>query len=408
MDAAVNLSLHPKQAEAFHSLATEILFGGSAGPGKSHCMRVAAIAWAAEIPGLQVYLFRRLYDDLIKNHLEGPKGFRALLAPWVAANFCRIVDDKIRFWNGSKIYLCHCQHEKDMYKYQGAEIHVLLIDELTHFVETIYRFLRSRCRKVGIPIPEKYRGLFPRILCGSNPGNIGHQWVKSAFIDGAQDGEIRRMPKPEGGMRRQFIRAKLEHNPSLLDDDPDYEDKLSGLGSATLVKAMREGDWNVVEGAFFTEWATERHVIRPVQLPSWWLRFVSFDWGAAKPYSAHWWAVVSYDWQHPDGLILPRGALVAYRELYGIRVKPDGMVDPDVGLKEPADVVARKIKSMEEDGEPIEYRVADPSIFTSNGGPSIAETMAGEGVWFQRADNKRVAEAGGARGTRPIPIAADR
>src|SRR5215813_8724108 len=123
--AALHLHLHPKQWTAFESVATEILYGGAAGGGKSHLMRVAAVVWCAAIAGLQVYLFRRVYDDLIKNHMEGPKGFRAMLAPWAEAGWCHIVEDEIRFWNGSRIYLCHCQHEKDRFKYQGAEIHVL-------------------------------------------------------------------------------------------------------------------------------------------------------------------------------------------------------------------------------------------------------------------------------------------
>jgi hypothetical protein len=395
-EAPVRVSLHPKQAEAIHTSASEVLFGGAAGPGKSHAIRVGAIMWASEIPGLQVYLFRRLHDDLIKNHMEGPNGFRSILAPWVEAGFCRIVEDEIRFWNGSKIYLCHCQYEKDRFKYLGTEMHVLLIDELTHFSEVIYRFLRGRVRMVGIELPEKYRGLFPRILCGSNPGNIGHQWVKMAFIDGAQDGQIRQMSPEEGGMRRQFIRARLADNPSLMIDDPNYETKLSGLGNAALVKAMKDGDWNIVEGAFFTEWATEKHVLRPAPLPAYWTRFRSGDWGSAKPYSFHWWAVATDDWQHPDGPLVPRGALVAYRELYGIKTRPDGSFEADVGVKEPSDVVARKIKVLEE-GEAIDHGVIDPAAFATISGPSIAETMRDEGVLFWPADNKRVA-AGGAIG----------
>ena len=387
--AEINLSLHPKQAEAFHSTATEILFGGSAGPGKSHAMRISSIVWASEIPGLQVYLFRRLYDDLIKNHLEGPKGYRALLAPWVDSKFCRIVDDEIRFWNGSKIYLCHCQHEKDRFKYQGAEIHVLLIDELTHFSEVIYRFLRGRCRAVGISIPPKYDSLFPRIMCGSNPGGVGHQWVKTAFIDGAEAGQLRQMSKEEGGMVRQFIRARLSDNPSLIEDDPLYEDKLAGLGNPALVKAMRDGDWNIVEGAFFSEWRTERHVLRPVELPSWWMRFRSGDWGSAKPYAFHWIAVASDDWLHPDGAMIPRGALIVYRELYGIRYRPDGTFEPDTGVKESADVVAGKVRKAEEDDN-ISFGVLDPAAFAVISGPSIAEEFANSSVFFQKADNKRI------------------
>jgi hypothetical protein len=101
--------------------------------------------------------------------MEGPKGFRALLAPWTSAGFVTIVEDEIRFWNGSKIYLCHCKDPKDIYKYRGAEIHALLIDELTHFLEPMYRFLRSRVRMVGLEVSENLKGKFPRILCGANP-----------------------------------------------------------------------------------------------------------------------------------------------------------------------------------------------------------------------------------------------
>lgn len=399
-EARVRLSLHPKQQLAVYSKATEVLFGGAAGPGKSHAMRVAAIMWASEIPGLQIYLFRRLYDDLVKNHLEGPQGFINLLAPWLAAKYCRIVDDEIRFYNGpngtvgSKIYLCHCQHEKDVIKYQGAEIHALLIDELTHFSEKIYRFLRGRCRKVGLKMPEKYKGMFPRILCGSNPGSAGHQWVKTTFIDGVEDQQIRKMPKGEGGMQRQFIRARLEDNPSLMDDDPDYENKLEGLGSATLVKAMREGDWDIVEGAFFTEWERRRHVVQPFRIPEHWLRFISGDWGSAKPYAFNWFAVASEDYLTEDGKIIPRGALVCYRELYGVRMKTDGTFEPNVGTKETVEEVAAKIKALQVPGESISYRVIDPATFASQSGPSIAETFIREKLWFEPADNKRVANAG--------------
>jgi hypothetical protein len=114
--------------------------------------------------------------------MEGPKGFRAFLAPWTAAGFVTIVEDEIGFWNGTKIYLCHCKDRKDVYKYQGAEIHVLLIDELTHFHAPMYRSLRSRVRMVGLEVPANFKGRFPRILCGANPGKVGHLFVKSSFI----------------------------------------------------------------------------------------------------------------------------------------------------------------------------------------------------------------------------------
>jgi hypothetical protein len=349
-------------------------------------MRIAAVVWCSAIPGLQVYLFRRIRDDLIKNHMEGPKGFRAMLAGWVNAGWCTIVEDEIRFWNGSKIYLCHCKDEKDVYKYQGAEIHVLLIDELTHFTESMYRFLRNRVRMVGIAIPADYAGRFPRILCGANPGNIGHLWVKTTFVIAAEPMSVNLMPANEGGMRRQYIPARLEDNPSMGDDDPGYEGRLEGLGSETLVRAMRWGDWDVIEGAFFDCWDPRKHIVRPFQLPPEWSRFRSMDWGSAKPFSVGWWAVVLDDFKHPEGLVLPRGALVRYREWYGAK-------SPNVGLKLTAEEVARGIRERE-DGKHVTDGVLDPAAFSQDGGPSIAERMALEKVDFVRADNKRVPAAG--------------
>jgi hypothetical protein len=391
--APLNVHLHARQYLAFTSPATEILYGGAAGGGKSHLMRVAAVIWCAEIKGLQVYLFRRIHEDLVKNHMEGPNGFRTLLAGWVEAGLVKIVENEIRFWNGSKIYLCHCQHEKDRFKYQGAEIHVLMIDELTHFTEVIYRFLRNRVRAVGLNLPEAYRGIFPRIICGSNPGNIGHQWVKASFVDGIDDLAVREMASGEGGMRRQFIRARLEDNPSMSEDDPSYEARLEGLGNAALVKAMRWGDWEVVDGAFFDNFNPRRHVLRPVALPGHWLRYRAADWGYAKPFSIGWYAVSSDDWQHEDGLVVPRGAIVKYREWYGVKSNPDGTFEADVGLRMDADKVALQIKEREL-GEEVSYGVLDPGAFSTQGGPSIGETFFASGVPFRRADNSRVAKSG--------------
>lgn len=417
---ALRTHLHPKQWVAFLTEATEVLFGGAAGPGKSHLMRVAAIVWCCAISGLQVYLFRRVREDLYKNHLEGPKGFRAMLAPLVLGGWVRIIGDEIRFWNGSRIYLCHCKAENDVYKYQGAEIHVLLIDELTHFTEFMYRFLRNRVRMVGIQLPPEYVGKFPRILCGSNPGNTGHLWVKTTFISGTMPLAIRRMEPSEGGMLRQFIPARLEDNPSMGDDDPHYADRLSGLGSASLVKAMRDGDWDVVEGAFFDEWSNHQHVLAPFALPSHWLRFRSGDWGSYSPYSVGWWAVVGDDFKLPDyesrvlrregdrnlpdrqpgfgrsgidkelvarRFVLPRGALIRYREDYGAK-----------GGKLTAEQVAQRIVRFEKDDPKLSFGVLDPSTFKEDGGPSIGERInavltKAKLVPFHEADNTRVSRA---------------
>lgn len=352
-------------------------------------MRAAAITWCMAIPGLQVYLFRRVRDDLIKTHLDSPNGLRNMLQPWVNEGIVKITEDEVHFlFNNSRIYLCHCQHEKDVGKYLSAEIHVLLIDELTTFTEKIYRKLRARVRAVGLKeIPKQYHGEFPRILCGSNPGNVGHLFVKDTFVDSHQPLEIWRAPPQEGGMLRQYIPAKVNDNPALLEEDPSYVDKLRGLGSEALVRAMLDGDWNVVEGAFFDCWSEEKHVLRPFTLPDHWMRFMSGDWGSAKPFSFSWNAVISDDHQIEDGRVLPRGAIIRYKEWYG------SPCHKDVGLKLHAEQVGEGLK--ERGLKELNYGVLDPAAFSEDGGPSIAERIyKGGGPKFVRADNKRVARAG--------------
>lgn len=372
MTANLDFGLHPKQWTAFTSKATEVLYGGAAGSAKSHLIRVAAVMWALAIPGLQVYIFRRTYDDLIKNHMEGPTGFHSLLAPWLG-KYVEIVEKEIRFNNGAKIYLCHCQHEKNRFDYQGAEIHVLLIDELTHFTEVIYRFLRSRVRMPeSMRIPDEYRGCFPRILCATNPGGIGHQFVKATWLDKSQPMELVNTGSAEGGFLRQYIPARLADNPSI--NQESYRANLSGLGNEALVKAMLEGDWDIVAGAAL-DINRDKHMLRPFTPPKHWTRFQCIDWGFVKPYSIGWYCVAegSTVLAEKDGYperSIPDGAIVHYRELYGTTGKPDE------GSREESDIVAKKIIAIEKEAnERMDYRVADTAMWAKTDGPSIFERM---------------------------------
>jgi len=383
----IEFDLHPKQSLALFSVATEILFGGAAGGGKSHLLRIASISWCYQIPGLQVYLFRKTFPDLWKNHMDGPTSFPMLLAEWAKEGFVKINYSKniIEFWNNAKIHLCHCQYEKDVYSYQGAEIHVLIIDELTHFIKKIYDFLRSRVRLGGLKIAEKFKGLFPRILCGSNPGNIGHNWVKADFIDFAPPFEIKRAEKVDGGMLRQFVPSLLEDNPTLMENDPDYSDRLEGIGNPALVKAMRLGDWNIISGGMFDDvWKESVHVIQPFTIPPTWQLNRSFDWGSSKPYSVCFWAesdgsdIVLNDGTHKS---TQKGSLYLIAEIYGWNGKANE------GTKELAVEVANKIKIFEKAyGRSFQAGPADSSIFDVENGNSIAADMERMGVRWIKAD----------------------
>ncbi len=347
--AEINLSLHPQQTKAYLSEANEILYGGAAGGGKSHLMRTVAVMLCSQVAGLQAYLFRRLSDDIYKNHMEGAGGFLAMLAPWFESGCVKYNGSKnyLAFWNGSKIWLAHCQYEKDLIKYQGAEIHLLLIDEATHFTEKMYRFLRGRVRLGGLIVPPQLQGKLPAALLGSNPGGVGHNWVKRMFVDFAPPMQIKRADKKDGGMLRQYIPAKLDDNPTLLDNDPDYIDRLDGLGDPALVKAMKNGDWNIVAGGAFDDVWSERLILPRFKVPKDWIIDRSFDWGSSHPFSVGWWAEADgTEATLPNGATFcpPRGSLIRIAEWYGSKA-----VGTNEGLKLSAKEIAKGIVEREDE-----------------------------------------------------------
>ena len=372
-------------------------------------MRIASIIWCTEISGLNVYLFRRLSDDLKKNHLEGAGGYRKLLAPFVDSGHVSITESPptIKFnWNGSKIFLCHCQYEKDVTKYQGAEIHVLLIDELTHFTDYIYRFLRNRVRLGGLVIPDKYKGLFPRILCGSNPGSCGHNWVKQTFVDYQPEMQISLTSSEEGGMMRQYIPARLTDNKALLDNDPHYADRLKGLGRQDLIDAMLNGDWDIVAGGMFDDlWYKDIHVIKPFKIPETWIIDRAYDWGSSKPYAVGYFAESDgCDVELPNGLIIPtiNGDIFLIDEIYGWNGKANQ------GCKELNTETGKKVVEHDKfikEKYNIEVRPgpADTAIYVKANGKtkSIAEDMEGVGCyWTDKADKKPGSRVAGAEKVR--------
>jgi hypothetical protein len=379
----VDIKLEPKQSIAFTTPATEVLYGGAAGGMKSYTLRTSGIRWCLEVPGIQVYLFRRTLTDLRDNHLRGPSSLHVMLGDHIKSGHVkyRSVENEFEFWNGSVFHLCYCDSENDVEKYRGAEIHVLLIDELTHFSEYQYRFLRSRVRVTGLPIPKQYKPRLPRIETASNPGSIGHAWVKRTFISPKPEQEIWRTPSDEGGMLRQFIPSKLTENPYLMRDDPNYADRLRGMGSDDLVRAILDGDWNIIAGQAFEKLTKAKHCIDPFEPPDDWLTFGSLDWGSSAPFSFGAWCVSNGD-ELQDHRKYPRGALIRYDEWYGYGGKPNEGLRMEVGE------VASGIKSRFP--RKFAYIVADNSMWDVDGGPSLAEQMNRKGVILRRADKSRL------------------
>ena len=356
----------------------EVVYGGARGGGKTDASlgewAVHAERYGENAKGLFVRRTRVALEPTIER---AKQIFTPLGAQWQ--------EQKSRFvWpNGAVLYFRYLERDADADNYQGHDYTRVYIEELTQFptdgpVNKLKATLRSAA---GVPTGF-------RATC--NPGGPGHTWVKSRYIDPGPFQLVRETFKnPFDGseieLSQVFIPAKLSDNPLLLENDPLYVAKLQQSGSAQLVKAWLDGDWNIIEGAFFDCWSA-RNIVRPFEPPASWLRFRSLDWGSARPFSVGWWAVATDPYQAGE-VVIPRGALVRYREWYGSTGKPNE------GLKLTAEQVADGVKSREQ-RDKIAYGVADPSIFREDGGPSIGERMRRAGVQWRPADNTRIPGVG--------------
>lgn len=342
-----------------------VVYGGARGGGKSYASLgefwLHADRWGLSAKGLMIRKTREDLKDTIEiaNAMYGSAAKYDGQQKW------------FRFSNGALLHMAYLESDADAQNYQGWSLTRVYVEELTQYAESrpIFKLLAT--------LRSNVKGIKCQFRATCNPGGPGHGWVKNWIID---KGPMTPFHDPDTGLSRVFIPAKLSDNPALLRNDPGYVNRLRASGSPELVRAWLDGDWDVIEGAFFPEYDKARHVIRPFQIPSGWTRFRSADWGSAKPFSVGWWAVVQDDQPHL-GQLLPRNALIRYREYYGAKA-------PNEGLKLPAEVVAKEIRARERH-EDIAYGVMDPAAFAVISGPSIAETMARQRVIFRRADNTR-------------------
>lgn len=363
----------------------EVFYGGARGGGKTESsigdwLQHASLYGEAAI-GI---FFRRKLVQLAEVVARTKQLFPKLGAKY---------NEQQKTWtmsNGARLKFAYLERDSDAEEYQGHNYTRVYVEEVTNFpspdpINKLRATLRSGS---GVPCGMRLTG---------NPGGAGHNWVKRRYID----------PNPRGfqlitddteididGVKttvkldRVFIPSKLADNMLLIRNDPTYILRLKQSGSAALVQAWLEGNWDIIDGAFFDEWDENIHVLSahnflPIIRPDW-LRFRAFDWGSYRPFSVGWYTVVPEDVTF-NGLLLPKGAMVKYREWYGSQ-------GPNKGLKMTADLVADGIVERER-GERIRYGVADPAIYIRDGGPSIGETMSLHRCNWRRADNKRKAGA---------------
>ena len=224
----------PKQLAFLLLDNQEALYGGAAGGGKSDALLMAALQYV-DSPSYSALLLRRSYTDLSLPGALMDRA-RAWLIPTEAR--WRAPLKTYEFPSGASLTFGYLERTGDEYRYQSTEFQFIGFDELTQFPEAQYRYLFSRLRRsanTNIPL---------RMRSASNPGGIGHEWVRERFIDseGSTDSRI-------------FIPATLPDNPYL--DQEAYLESLNQLDPVTRQQLL-VGDWSARQpgNLFKREWFT--------------------------------------------------------------------------------------------------------------------------------------------------------
>ena len=352
----------------------EVLYGGSAGGGKSYAMLADPLRYMGH-PSFSGLLLRHTTEELRelvwKSQEIYPKIWKGIKwserkMQWVAPS-------------GARLWMSYLDRDDDVLRYQGLAFSWIGFDELTQWATPFaWNYMRSRLRTASSDLPIYMRAT-------TNPGGPGHGWVKKMFIDPApygktfdatniETGEVLKYPAGHSKagqalFKRKFIPARLSDNP-YLSREGDYEAMLLSLPEQQR-RQLLEGDWDIKEGAAFTEFNRDIHVVEPFHIPNNWVKFRSCDYGYGS-YSGVLWFAVS-----------PSEQLIVYRELYVSKVLATDLAD--------------MINELEAEDGNMKYGVLDSSLWHKRGdtGPSLAEQMIMRGCRFRPSDRSKGSRVSG-------------
>ena len=372
-----NVIFKPNEGPQTEFLAAgerEVLYGGSAGGGKSYAMLADPLRYMGH-PSFSGLLLRHTTEELreliFKSQEMYPKIWPGIKwserkMQWVAPS-------------GARLWMSYLDREDDALRYQGLAFSWIGFDELTQWPTPFaWNYMRSRLRSTATDLPIYMRAT-------TNPGGRGHHWVKKMFIDPAsvnkafnatdiETGEDLKYPAghEKAGkalFKRRFIPARLKDNPYLAEQG-DYEAMLLSLPEQQR-RQLLDGDWDIKEGAAFTEFDRSIHVIEPFDIPSSWVKFRACDYGYGSKSGVVWFAVS------------PSEQLIVYRELYVSKVLATDLAD--------------MILELEVGDGGMRYGVLDSSLWHKRGdtGPSLAEQMVQRGCRWRPSDRSKGSRVAG-------------
>lgn len=346
----MDISITTKQELFINSEAFETLFGGAAGGGKSYGQLTDSLLFALKYPKSKQIIFRRTFADLEKSLIR----VSLEMYPREIATY-NSSKHTWKFINGSIIDFGYIDNEKDVFQYQSAEYDIIRFDELTHFTEYMYVYMISRCRGANS---------YPKgIKSSTNPGGVGHTWVKERFIDIGEPNKLHEVVLDSGKKStRIFIPSLVQDNIFMLEYDPDYIDRLDNLPEKER-QALKYGDWDIYDGMFFPEFKRRIHVIEPFEIPNEWNKYISIDYGLDM------FAVLFH-------AIDTKGNDYVYNEIY----------QSNLIVSE-----AAKLLKSYPDNNKVKYRYAPPDLWNrrNDTGKSAAEIFYENGVQLTKCSADR-------------------
>jgi hypothetical protein len=276
----------------------EVLYGGALGGGKTDVLLVAPIVLRTKKTRVQLYehpqfvgiLFRRTFPELEKKIIPRARQiYESLGATYNETKKC------FTFPSGAKMFLGHMEKEKDVLQHDTNEYQYVGIDQAEQFTEYQLRYISSRIRSANPDLPAIYR-------LTANPGGSAHVYLRDRFVKPAPNGNVILVDKVTN-LKRLYIPARLTDNPHLMENDPDYINRLMLLPEAER-EAKMNGDWFSFAGAVFQELRITRnpgepenalHVIQPFPIPEYWPKVLAIDWGFSAFTFAIWAAISPED-----------------------------------------------------------------------------------------------------------------